>query len=139
MEHDMARIDDATIYNPYGWRLADLDDPTTSPERRRELLDDLVVWEAEELAHGFRHVTIVHGDPDDLDASRHLSEFYDTIRVLAEDTGWVRVRGSLEYVTLTVGGVDADDRLEAFAAAARSADRGEWEITAAAYPPGVAS
>lgn len=135
----MARIDDATIYNPYGWRLADLDDPTTNPERRRELIADLLVWEAEELAHGFRHLTIVHGDLDDLDGSCHLSEFYETIRVLAEEPGWVRVRGSAEYVTITVGGVDADDRLEAFAAAARSADRGEWEITAAAYPPRLAA
>ena len=135
----MARIDDATIYNPYGWRLADLDDPTTSPERRRELIADLLVWEVEELAHGFRHLTIVHGDPDELDASRHLSEFYDSLRSLAENAEWVRVRGSAEYVTITMCGADADGQIAVFAAAARAEARPDWEITAAAYPPRLAA
>ena len=124
----MARIDDPTIYNPYGWRLADLAAPTTSPQRRRALLDDLLVCEAEELAHGLRHLTIVHGDPDDLTASRHLAALYDTLRVLASGAEWVRVRGTVDRVTITLGGADAQDRIGELIAAAQAANPGHWTI-----------
>ena len=130
----MSRIDDPTLYNPYGWRLAELEDPVTNPERRRELTEDLTVWEAEEVAHGRRHLTIVHGDPRELDASRHLSGFYDILRTLASEADWVRVRGSVRYVTITVAGAAADKRLAEFAAAALDANPGDWEITPSAYP-----
>ncbi len=116
----MARIDDPTIHNPFGWRLADLADPATSPQRRSDLLDELVVCEAEELAHGLRHLTVVHGDPTDVDAARHLAVFYNTLRVLAAGGGWVRVRGTEEWVTV--------------AAAAHAANPRHWTLTLAASP-----
>lgn len=131
----MPRLDDPAIYDPYGWRLAELDDPTTNGDRRRRLLDDLVVWEATEVAHGYRHVTIVHGDPDDLASSRHLSAFYDTLRALTCRMEWVRVRGRADYVTVTVGGPDADERIAELASTAAQADPGGWEITRTAFPP----
>lgn len=131
----MARIDDPTIYNPFGWRLADLADPATSPQRRDTLLEELLVWEAEEAAHGYRHLTVVHGDPLEVGASRHLSGFYDTLRDLADRGGWARVRGTFTYVTVTVRGDDADERIDEFAAAAGSANPGTWTVTPAAFPP----
>ena len=124
----MARIDDPTIYNPYGWRHADLADTTTSPQRRRALLDELLVCEAEELAHGLRHLTIVHGDPQGIADSRHLSTFYDTLRVLASSAEWVRVRGTVDRVTITIGGHAAQDRVDELVAAAHAADPGYWAI-----------
>lgn len=131
----MARIDDPTIRNPFGWRLADLADPATDPIRRLALYDELLVCEAEEVAHGHRHVTVLHGDPTDLPASRHLSEFYDTLRNLAGHCLWVRVRGDADYVTVTVRGSDADERIAAFVGAAEAANPGSWDVVASAVPP----
>jgi hypothetical protein len=131
----MVRIDDPTIYNPFGWRLADLADPATSLLRRRQLIEDLIAWEAEELAHGYRHLTIVHGDPRDLDASRHLSAFSDILGTVAARAGWVRARGTADYVTITVHGPQADEQISEFAAVAYESSREDWTITPSAYPP----
>lgn len=131
----MARIDDPTIRNPFGWRLTDLADPATDPIRRRALHDELLVCEAEEVAHGYRHITVFHGDPTDLPTSRNLSEFYDTLRHLSRQCSWVRVRGDANYVTVTVRGSDADARIAAFARAADSANPGSWAVVASAVPP----
>lgn len=131
----MARIDDPTIYNPYGWRLADLADPAASPDRRCQLIEDLVAWEAEELAHGYRHLTIVHGDPRDLDESRHLSAFFDTLATVAGRAGLVRVRGTVHYVTITAHGPQADEQIGEFAAVADEFSGGDWTITPSAFPP----
>ncbi|MGD9705492.1 MAG: hypothetical protein AB7J47_24115 [Acidimicrobiia bacterium] len=130
----MSRIDDPTSYDPFWCRLADLADPATTPQCRRALVEDLVVCEAEEVAHGHRHLTIVHGCPDNLPDSRDLDAFYDTLRVLAAEPGWVRVRGTSDYVTVTARGGDADQRIDAFAAAARAANPGGWVIVPAPYP-----
>lgn len=131
----MSRIDDPTIYDPFWCRLADLADSTITAERRRALIEDLMVCEAEEVAHGHRHLTVVHGCPDNLRDSRYLDTFYDGLRVLAAEAGWVRVRGTADYVTVTVRGDDADSRIDAFAAAAQVTNPGDWEIVSSAYPP----
>ena len=130
----MARIDDPAIRNPFGWRLADIADPATDPLRRLELCDELLVCEAEELAHGHRHLTILHGDPTDVAQSRHLSAFYDTLRRLADGCSWVRVRGDLDYVTVTVRAEGADEQIAPFTSAAESANPGAWLIVASAVP-----
>ncbi|MGE0138368.1 MAG: hypothetical protein AB7L17_22625, partial [Ilumatobacteraceae bacterium] len=91
--------------------------------------------EAIELAHGRRHLTIVHGDPHEVAASRQLSEFYEELRRLAAGCEWVRVRGNAEYVTVTVGGGGADERIALFEAAAAFANPGDWTIVASAVPP----
>jgi hypothetical protein len=96
---------------------------------------ELAVLEAEELAHGRRHLTIVHGDPTQVAASRNLSEFYKELRRLAAGCEWVRVRGNAEYVTVTVGGAGADEQVALFEAAAAFADPGDWRIVASALPP----
>lgn len=124
-----------TTHDPFGGLLADVADPATDPLRRLALSEQLLVAEAEELAHGWRHLTVVHGDPTDLAASRQLSAFYDTLPQL-DACGPVRICGNIiGYVTITVGGSYADERIAALAAAARVADPGDWTIVAAAYPP----
>jgi hypothetical protein len=91
--------------------------------------------EAAELAHGRRHLTIVHDDPVEVAASRQLSEFYEELRLLAAGCEWVRVRGNAEYVTVTVGGALADEQIALFEAAAAFANPGDWAIVASAVPP----
>ena len=76
--------------------------------------------------------------PDNLADSCYLDTFYDTLRVLAAETGWVRVRGTVDHVTMTVRG-KADEQIEAFTSAAQASNPGGWAIFASAYPPLIAS
>lgn len=132
----MVRIDDPTIPNPFAWRVSEMTASGTDPLRRLQLAHDMLLSEAEEIANGHHHLTIVHGDPTDVAASRQLSGFYDTVRRLARDIGgWVRVRGDVNYLTITLRGPGAEQQIETFAAAARSADPGGWRIVASARPP----
>ena len=100
-----------------------------------EIGRSVLLREAIELAHGRRHLTVVHGDPVDVVASRRLSEFYEEMRRIAAGCEWVRVRGNAEHVTVTVGGTVADERIALFEAAAAFADPGNWTIVATAVPP----
>jgi|GEM_PF-2879608 hypothetical protein len=130
----MSRIDDPTLYNPFGWRLADLGDPFLAERRRRELIEELLVWEATEVAHGYRHLTVVHGSADNIVESRDLDAFYDAIRVATGRAGWARVRGTNRFVTVTVRGTDADSTVDELTAIARTASRGRWLVSPTAYP-----
>ena len=123
------RIDDLHEADPFGARCG-----AVVRGRCTVLGCDLLIREAVELAHGRRHVTIVHGDPGDVAASRELSEFYDELRRLAAGCEWVRVRGNAEYVTVTVGGAFAEEQIALFEAAAGFANPGEWTIVATAIP-----
>lgn len=133
----MARIDDAAFYNPFGWRLAELAEPVTGPHRRSELIEELMAWEAEELAHGYRHLTIEHRDPDKLDASRLLSALYDRMGALADRSPWARIRGAVDYVTVTVHGLEADDAIGSFMAIAEQLNAGGWTVAPTACPPSI--
>ena len=129
MRADM-RIDDLNEFDPFAVGSDAISSETTVKHA-------LSTYEREaiELAHGRRHLTIVHGDPVDVAASRQLSEFYEQLRRLAAGCEWVRVRGNAEYVTVTVGGGDADEQVALFEAAAAFADPGDWAIVASARPP----
>ena len=131
---DLMRIDDPALYNPFGWRVAEIADPATDKARRRELLESLVISEAEELMLGRRHVTIVHGDPDDLADSVYLTEFYDTIAGLASAADWTRVRGTSDYVTVTFAGSNAERMVALVELAAERANPGWWKVTESPYP-----
>lgn len=128
------RIDDPVIYNPFGWRVAEIADDGTDDTRRRELAESLLICEAEELMLGRRHVTVVHGDPDDLADSIHLTEFYDTVACLASTAEWSRARGSCDYVTVTFAGADADRMISLVVTAAVRANPGWWTVTERPYP-----
>ena len=129
------RIDDSTLYNPFAWRLAELADPRLDLLRRIELEESLLVCEAEEIAVGRRHLTIVHGTPCDLDESRQLDRFYDVVSGITSRAEWARVRGGDEYVTITIGGPSADELLSSVAAAADRVNPGGWTVTESPYPP----
>ena len=132
----MSGIGNPTIYNPYGWRLAEIADPVTGHEQRRQLREGVLAWEAEELLHGDRHLTIVHGDPDTLEISRLLSTLYDRLRVIVARAPWARMRGTADFVTATVGGPEADDAIGTLTAIADELDPGDWTITTTVCPPG---
>lgn len=106
-----------------------------NPEQLQRIRQGFLIAEAIEVAHGRRHLTVVHGDPTEVAASRQLSEFYEELRRLAGGCEWVRVRGNAEYVAVTVGGALAEEQIALFEAAAAFANPGDWTIVASAVPP----
>lgn len=126
------RIDDQSEVDPFGVRRAVF---LQSRGERTDISSHLLMREAIELVHGRRHLTVVHGDPNEVAASRQLSEFYEELRRLATGCEWVRVRGNAEYVTVTVGGALAEEEIALFEAAAAFASPGDWTIVASALPP----
>ncbi len=106
-----------------------------NPEQLERIRQGFLIAEAIEVAHGRRHLTVVHGDPSEVAASRQLAEFYEELRRLAAGCEWVRVRGTAEYVTVTVGGAFAEEQIALFEAAAAFANPGDWTIVASAVPP----
>jgi hypothetical protein len=74
----------STTYNPFGWRLAEIADPRTEECRRRDLIESLIVVEAEELALGRRHLTVVHGRPGTLGEGYLASHQAGTLVMVSE-------------------------------------------------------
>lgn len=123
-----------TTYNPFGWRLAEIADPRTDDLRRRDLIESLIVAEAEELALGRRHLTIVHGGLATVADSAILDAFYDEVFAVAELAEWARVRGTDEFLTVTVSGPDADQLLLDIVELAHRADPGGWQVMERPFP-----
>lgn len=124
----------STIYNPFGWRLAEIADPRTDAFRRADLIESLIIVEAEELALGRRHLTIVHGQPRTLVDSGTLDEFYDAVFEIAGTAEWSRVRGTADYVTVAVAGPHADELLLDIAEIAHRANPGGWQVIERPFP-----
>lgn len=122
------------IYNPFGWRLAEIADPRTDECRRRDLIESLVIVEAEELALGRRHLTIVHGRPDTLADSQVLDKFYDSVFEIAGAAEWSRVRGTEDHITVTVAGPLADEVLLDVAEIAHRANPVGWRVIDRPFP-----
>jgi hypothetical protein len=123
----------STTYNPFGWRLAEIADSRTDALRRAELIESLIVVEAEELALGRRHLTVVHGRPGRLVDSEILDELYDTIFEIAGAAEWSRVRGTEDHVTVTLAGPHADELLLDVAEIAHRANPG-WQVVERPFP-----
>jgi hypothetical protein len=115
-------------HDPFGWRLQELADPNLNPLRRTELLDDLLVAEAEELVAGRRHLTIVHGEPTDIAEAEALNDFYDTVRETVGEADWSRLAGGPEYLTVTVAGTSRDEWLVRITDIARDRATAGWQI-----------
>lgn len=124
----------SNIYNPFGWRLAEIADPRTDECRKRDLIESLIIGEAEELALGRRHLTIVHGRPDTLADSHALDDFYDAIFEIAGAAEWSRVRGTEGHFTVTVAGPNADELLLDVAEITHRANPGGWQVIERPFP-----
>ena len=124
----------ALTYDPFGWRYAELDDPTINPLRRDELLADVVASEAEELARSRVHVTVVHDTPANLDASARLDRFYATIATLTATAEWSRLAGGGNYLTVTIADPDRDLLLARVIDAAHLAGGGRWVVVESPNP-----
>ena len=123
-----------TTYNPFGWRLTEIADPRTDDLRRQDLIESLIVVEAEELALGRRHLTVFHGAPGTLVDSETLDAFYDEVFAVAEAAEWSRVRGTEGFVTVTLGGAGAEVRLLDVVELAHRANPGGWMVVERPFP-----
>lgn len=121
-----------STYDPFGWRLEELAGPGLDPLRRAALLDELLIAEAEELAMGRRHLTIVHGEPTDVAEVEDLNEFYDIVDGIVDEAEWSRLAGGARYLTVSVGGQAAVTSLALVVEASRLAS-GRWTIIDAPY------
>ncbi len=125
-------------YDPFTWRLEEIDaiDNGHAPDqgRRAELLDGLLIAEAEELAHGRRHLTIVHAQPHDIIEAEQLDELCDEIDLLVAPAEWQRIRSALDYLTVTIAAPHASRIIEQIADAAARTNPGHWHILTTAQP-----
>src|SRR5690606_15252098 len=86
-----------------------------------------LVAEAEELATGRRHLTIVHGEPADMAEAEELNDFYDTVEELVAEAEWSRLSGGPDYLTVAVAGADRNERIARITNVARQV-RDRWRI-----------
>jgi len=103
--------------------------------QRNHYFDVLLVDEAQELAWGRRHLTLVHGEPVDEVEAELLDELFAAWIDLSHQAEWSRMGAVPDHhVTLAVAGPGADELVAAAADLAGRANPGHWNILDAAVP-----
>jgi hypothetical protein len=120
-------------YDPFGWRLEELAEPGLNPFRRAELLEGLLVAEAEEIAAGRRHLTIVHGEPADMAEAEELNDFYDRVEAIVDEAEWGRLAGGPDSLTVTLAERGCDEWLAQIADLARRRVTEHWPVIEGPY------
>lgn len=125
------------LLNPFSWRLRELASLGSHPAgfaRRLQLIEELVVAEATEVAQGVRHVSIVHGAPESPRQAAQIDTFVAQVDAVIAQAGWSRWRGDYDHVIVAVGGDDAEERFGYVMAVAELSNPGHWRITPSARP-----
>lgn len=123
-----------STYDPFGWRLDELADPDLNPLRRTELFEGLLIAEAEELAIGRAHLTIVHGEPTDIADAEDLNDFYDCVDEIADEAEWSRLTGGRDYLTVTLAGFGRHATAGRVADIAQHRAAGRWRLIEGPVP-----
>jgi hypothetical protein len=104
---------------------------TMTIEQARELLArqraDALVDEAEQAAHGVRHLTVEHGDPESADDEQRLHHLW----LWASDNrarAQISTSGGNDTTSWSVDGPDADTLIAELAALASRLNPGWWRI-----------
>ncbi|SRR6266511_2693876 len=103
-----------------------------SVDEARALLERLqaqaLIDEAEQAAHGIRHLTVEHGDLESADDERRLHQLWQWAGE-HRDRGLISTRGGNDSTTWLIGGgPNADAMLAELEALARRLDPGWWRI-----------
>lgn len=97
--------------------------------QRDHYLEVLLVEEAQEVAWGRRHLTVVHGDPIDEVEAELLDELFAVWEEAAGHADWARIGGIADqHLTLSASGAGRDEALRAAAEYALQANPGKWII-----------
>ncbi len=103
------------------------------PHLRQHYLDSLLADEAEEIAWGRHHLTVVHGAAADEVQAELLDEVFSSWEDIAAAAEWSRLGGVTDdRLTLTVAGAHADTWLARAADAAHRSNPGHWHVSASA-------
>lgn len=111
-------------YDPFSYLLAEIYAYDAGlrhwpPGLREHYLEQLLIAEAEEIAWGRRHLTVVHGPVTDETQADRLNELYAVLHNIARHADWMRI-GMVphHHFTITVAGGQAGDIIETCAAVA---------------------
>jgi hypothetical protein len=102
------------LRDPYAYLLQELNDrdtgrrPPWAPGQRQDLIDDLLVIEALELAHGKRHLSIVFDSSADSD---RIGQLIAAIEDAVSDSDGFRLTGANGRLTVSLVGPEAAERL----------------------------
>lgn len=125
------------IYDPFSYvlgeiRAHDAGQRGWQPGIRDHYLRVLTADEAQELAWGRRHLTVVHGEVLDETEAEALDDIVCAILDLL-DGRWHRFGGIPDHhFTLTVDGPNADDLVHQIGDLATRAKPGHWAVVASA-------
>ena len=102
--------------------------------QRAHYLYVLLVEEAQEVAWGRRHLTVVHGEVTDDVEAELLDELFAAWENVSDHSDWARIGGVPDHhLTLSVAGQRREDLLTVAADCALRANPGHWRITDWAY------
>lgn len=121
-------------FDPFSWWIQELGELTPTPAcaaERHRLTAALVAEEAFELAHGLRHLSVLHGDGDANHRAR-LDTLFAALAGRLAGVSLVRWGGSPRHLTVTVGGDRADDWIGEVAAIVEAHNPGWWVVVASA-------
>ncbi|MEY8019116.1 hypothetical protein [Mycobacterium servetii] len=93
-----------------------------------------LVDEAEDLAAGIRHLSVVTGDLESDDDVRRLEQLDAAARCGRDGARLTRSRGGNDYVTYYIAGPAADQFVEDLAERAKTLNPGWWRITQSPHP-----
>jgi len=127
-------------YDPFSFLLSEIsafdagERENWDPCQRQHYFDVLLADEAEEIAWGRRHLTVVHGRlTDDIEADL-LDDLFAAWEEVAVSASWARIGGVPDqHLTLTI----ADDSSDLFSAAIDVSLRlnpGSWRVIEGAFP-----
>lgn len=100
----------------------------------QQLRADALVSEAQALAHGIRHLSIAHGQPETDDEMARLQTFSEHAWAITGDATTKSVRGGNDYMIVTVHGEGAAGAVDELQALAGALNPGWWRITQSAQP-----
>ncbi len=100
-----------------------------APYQRDHYLEVLLVEEAQEIAWGRHHLTVVHGEVlDDVEADL-LDELFVTWEEIAAHAAWARIGGVPDrQMSLSISGPGRDAALASAANQALQLNPGGWRI-----------
>lgn len=123
-------------YDPFSFLLSEIrafdagERENWDPSQRQHYFDVLLADEAEEIAWGRRHVTVVHGEPRDEVEAEVLDDLFAAWEELAGTATWSRIGGVPDHhLTITLAGTDAEGVLAIATELASRANPGRWLIT----------
>ena len=111
--------------DPHGWDGLD----------RQAYLDALLILEAEEIVHGCRHLTIVHGESTDPAEDERLENLHESLRDLMAIVAPAAVRfgGLDDQMAITVEGANADHSIALAIDLVNRVNPGHWHLHETAF------